>query len=250
MDGDSRPGLLLIRDFYGKLIPFSRASLRWRRQKPATIIQDSPRSADIAAWIVGVRIAPFLHQRLEFGVVAVGQHDSSRDEEIARCASPLRQTLPLQAKNPPARGVLGDREVDRAAERRHADLAVELLAGRQAHAFLRAVDRFLERHGHGDVEVEIEADAAGVVFERTAAALPRATLRAAEHAVEDVLKAARAGESAGPARVAAAESVVLEAARTGAPAGATRPTARKTLEARLAFGVDFAAIESLALFLV
>src|SRR6266478_9638723 len=70
--------------------------------------QTRPRSAEIAARIVRMGVAPLLHQGFEFGVVAVRQHDSGGDEEIAGCASTLRQTLALQPKNPPARGVLGD----------------------------------------------------------------------------------------------------------------------------------------------
>src|SRR5439155_2199003 len=68
---------------------------------------------------------------------------------------------------------------------------------------------------------------------------------AAEHAVEDLLKAAacaRAGAAA-----AGAERIGLEAAGAGA---AARVAAAKTLEAGLAVGVDLAAVELLALVLV
>jgi hypothetical protein len=44
---------------------------KWRGQKAATIRAKSLRDSEIAARIIGVRIAPLLHQGLEFGVVAV-----------------------------------------------------------------------------------------------------------------------------------------------------------------------------------
>ena len=65
--------------------------------------------------------------------------------------------------------------------------------------------------------------------------------RAAEHAVEDVLETAATAAAKPPA---GAEGVGLEAAR---PARARRIAAGKALEARLALGVDLAAIELLAL---
>ena len=67
---------------------------------------------------------------------------------------------------------------------------------------------------------------------------PRAAAGAAEHAVEDILEAAAAGATA------AAEGMALEAA--GRSAAVTRVAAGKALKARLALGVDFAAIELLA----
>src|SRR5258708_34467436 len=87
--------------------------------------KNAPQSAEIAARIIRMRVAPFLHQGFELGVVAVGQHDPRGDEEITGRASRLRQPLALQAKNPPARGVLGYRQFDRATKRRHPNLAAE-----------------------------------------------------------------------------------------------------------------------------
>src|SRR6516162_6569905 len=84
--------------------------------------QNAPASAQIAARIIGMRVAPLLHQGLKRRVVAIGQDDSGDDEEIAGLASPLRQALALQPESPPARRVLGDRQFDRAAQCRHADL--------------------------------------------------------------------------------------------------------------------------------
>src|ERR1700756_4392811 len=99
------------------------------------------------------------------------------------------------------------------------NLDVELLAGRQPDALVAALDRLLQRHGHGDVDIEVEPDAAGLKLERARA--PRATARTAagigEHAVEDVLKPARA-HATRPA--AGAEGVALEA--TGTTGAAAR----------------------------
>src|SRR6476620_1171081 len=252
-------------------------------------------------------VAPLLHQLLEFSVVPVGQDNLGGDEQITS-ATGLRQPLALEAEGATARGVFRDRQFDRAAQRRHANLAaehrfvkgdrqfdleiaavdleegmrrdvdgdqqvaravarrgfalplqpdllavgddgwnldVELLAGRQADALVRALDRLLQRHRHGNVEIEIEPDAAGIEF-KLAAAGARATRRTAEHAVQDFFKVA-AAHAAGP-RAAGADGIGLEAART--TGAAARVAAGKALEARLAFGVDFAAVKLLALVLV
>src|SRR6185503_1210815 len=114
------------------------------------------------------------------------------------------------------------------------NLDVEFLAVRQPDALLAALDRFFQRDGHGDIDVEIDPDPAGVEFELgpTAGSGPRAAHPAAEHAVENVLERARALARTG---AAATEIVALETAGTRAPA---RPAAAwKALEARLAVGV-------------
>src|SRR6202050_1027475 len=69
---------------------------------------------------------------------------------------------------------------------------VEFLAGRQPDALFRALDRFFQRYRHGDAEIEIERDAARIELKGIARAGSRAARAAAEHAVEDVLKAAAA----------------------------------------------------------
>jgi hypothetical protein len=122
---------------------------------------------------------------------------------------------------------------------------IELLAGRQAYPLFCALDGVLERNGQRGIDVEVDPDAAGVEFELIAAAARTAAGRAAEHAVEDVLEAAAAGPASGAA--ARVEGVGLEAARSGA---AARVAAAKALEARLALGIDLAAVELLALVLV
>src|SRR5665213_503505 len=282
--------------------PFEAAPFWLRRYDPA----NSRKSAEIAARIVGMSGAPLFHQRLELGVVPVRQHNPGGDEQVAGRPR-LRQALAFEAENPPAGGVLRNRQLDRVAQGRNTDLAaqngliqrnrqvdaqivavdleegvrrdadrdqeiagrmagrglalplqadlltgndsgrnldVEFLAGRQSNALFSTVDRLLQRHRHGDVEVEIERDAARVEFEMRAAARPRAASGAAEHAVEDVFEtpaAARAG-------AASAEGPRLE---TTARAARTRvAAARKALKPWLAVGIDLAAIELLALVLV
>src|ERR1700681_2266699 len=70
-------------------------------------------------------VAPLLHQRLEFGVVPVRKHDAGGDEQVAGTAARFRQPLALEAKGPAARGILRYRQLDGAAQRRHANLAAE-----------------------------------------------------------------------------------------------------------------------------
>jgi hypothetical protein len=97
-----------------------------------------------------------------------------------------------------------------------------------------------------DRKIEIDPDAAGFELEWTTAARPRPPRGSTtEHAVEDVLEACAAATRA----AAAAERIGFEAA-PGRAGTAARVAARKTLEARLAIGVDLAAIELLALVLV
>src|SRR5258705_5461332 len=152
--------------------------------------------------------------------------DIDGNQQIARAMARRRLALPLQPDLLTGRYSGGN-------------LDIEFLAGRQSDAFLDALHRFFQRHRHGDAEIEIERYSAGIELEGRASAGPRATRRGtAEHAVEDVLETAA---GAGPA---GAECVGLE---TAPPA---RVAAGKTLEARLALGVDFAAVELLAPVLV
>src|ERR1700730_1168562 len=131
------------------------------------------------------------------------------------------------------------------------NLDIKFLAGRQPDAPLRAVDRLFQRHRHGDGKVEVERDAAGIELEGVTGSAPRAApRRTAEHAVQDVLETAAA--KAARTSTAAAECVARKAALAGTRArvAAGEAAAREALEARLALGVDFAAIELLALVLV
>src|SRR5215207_5004924 len=159
------------------------------------------------------------------------RRDADRNQEIARRVARRGFALPLQPD------LLAGDDACR-------DPDIELLAGRQADALFPAFDRLLQRHRHGDVQIEIEADPAGVEFEGPAAAGTSAPGRAAEHAVEDILKTCPA-RAAGTA--AGAEAGFEAARSTGA---AARVAAGKTLEAWLALGVDLAAVELLALVLV
>src|SRR6202165_1964569 len=122
------------------------------------------RSNKIAARIVRVSVAPVLHQRLEFGIVPVRQHDAGGDEQIADSAGRLRQPLALEAKGPAARGILRYRQFDRAAQDRHANLAAEhrfIQRDRQIDAQIAAVD-LEERMRHDtDRDQEIAGGMAG-----------------------------------------------------------------------------------------
>src|SRR6202011_1874018 len=84
----------------------------------------SLRSAEIAARIVGMAVAPLLHQCLKLAIVPVRQDDLGGDEQIPD--SPRSgQALALEAERAAAGGVFRDRQFDRAAKRRHADLAAK-----------------------------------------------------------------------------------------------------------------------------
>src|SRR6185437_2746214 len=156
------------------------------------------------------------------------------DQKIARRVALHSLTLPAQSDLL----ALGDPG---------GDLDVELLTGRQPDALLASPDSLLQRHRHGDVDVQVEPDAAGLELER--ARPPGSAARAAagigEHAVEDVLEpaATHAARSA-----TGAERIALET--TGTTGTAARTATGKAGEARLALGVDLAAVELLALVLV
>src|SRR5262245_37616974 len=72
------------------------------------------RSAEVAARIVRVSVAPLLHQLLKFAVVPVGQDNFRGDEQIAGPAR-FRQALALEAEGAPTGGVFRDRQLHRAA---------------------------------------------------------------------------------------------------------------------------------------
>src|SRR5215475_12470754 len=159
------------------------------------------------------------------------RRDADGDEHVTRPVTRRGLALPLQPD---------------LLARAHAgrNLDIELLAARQPHALLGALDGVLQRDSQRSIDVEVDPDAAGVELEMIAAAARAAA--AAEHAVEDVLEAAATAHPAGAASTGA-EGIGLEAAGTGA---AARVAAGKTVEARLALGVDLAAVELSALVLV
>src|SRR6185437_14206276 len=156
------------------------------------------------------------------------------DQKIARRVALHSLTLPAQSDLL----ALGDPG---------GDLDVERLTGRQPDALLASPDSLLQRHRHGDVDVQVEPDAAGLELER--ARPPGSAARAAagigEHAVEDVLEpaATHAARSA-----TGAERIALET--TGTTGAAASAATGKAGETRLALGVDLAAVELLALVLV
>src|SRR6202165_5576213 len=103
-------------------------------------------------------VAPLLHQRLEFGVVPVRKHDAGGDEQVAGTAARFRQPLALEAKGPAARGILRYRQLDGAAQRRHANLAAEhgfIKRNRQIDAQVAAVDleEWMRRDADRDQEI-------------------------------------------------------------------------------------------------
>ena len=158
------------------------------------------------------------------------RRDADRNREIARRVARRGFALPLQPD------LLAGGDACR-------DPDVELLAGRQADALSPPL-------------TDSSSDTVIATFRSRSRPIPpvsnsksgrRPDVRpgTAEHAVEDILKA----RPASAARTAAgAEAVGLEA--TSSTGAAARVAAGKTLEARLAVGVDLAAIELLALVLV
>src|SRR4029453_18668956 len=166
-----------------------------------------------------------------------------RDQEIAGSAAGAGQPLPLQPDGLPVV------EAGR-------DLHVHLLAGRKLDAFLRAFCRL--RQGDGQRGGDVLGRAAEIpLLELEAAARASAARGAAERFLEDVLETAEAAKSAAgaaaPALKAGAppseslENAVLAEARARTAPGAE---AFEALEARLALGIDLAAIERLALALL
>ena len=169
----------------------------------------------------------------------------------------------------------GDEHVARAARSGHAlaaqahglaigdsgrNLDLDVLAGRQPHALGDAMGGFRQRHGQRRADVGSGRHVLGL--ETGAAGTPAPATSTTEGLAQNVLEpaetpAARRGAGtaapcpAGKALRAEVESlefgVRTEAARMRPPALAE---SFKPLEARLAFGVDFAAVERLALVVV
>jgi hypothetical protein len=63
------------------------------RKKPSLELK----STEVAARIIGVPVAPLLHQLFEFGIVPVGQNNFRGHEQVAG-STRLRQALALEAK--------------------------------------------------------------------------------------------------------------------------------------------------------
>mgnify|MGYP003693892239 CR=1 FL=1 len=101
------------------------------------------RLTEVAARIIGVLFAPLLHQCLQFGIVPVGQDDSGGDDRGRPRRPSCWHTLALEPEGAAARSVLRDRQLDRAAKRRHPHLAAQhslIKRDRQIEAQVAAVD--------------------------------------------------------------------------------------------------------------
>ena len=141
------------------------------------------------------------------------------------------------------------------------DLDVDVLAGRQAHALGDAVRGFRQRHRHRRGDVGADAEILGLERRtgtawRARPARAGAPAHAAEGLPENVLEAAETGAAAAAPRAAGkalgteAEGLELRLGREAAGAAARAGAAAEPLEAaeaRLALGVDLAAVERLAL---
>ena len=66
-----------------KLKAVASAAYDQLEKRIAVAVAGRRRSAHVAARIVGLAVAPLLHQLLELGVAALGQHDAHRRVEIA-----------------------------------------------------------------------------------------------------------------------------------------------------------------------
>src|SRR6185503_7340468 len=81
-------------------------------------------SLHVAARVVGFLVAPGLHQRLELLVGALRQHYAHGGEQIAGAVFGF-DPLALEAEGAAGTGAGGNRQIDRAIERRHPDFAAE-----------------------------------------------------------------------------------------------------------------------------
>src|SRR5260370_29005588 len=166
------------------------------------------------------------------------------DQEVAGAAAGAGQSLSLQPD------LLALVEPGR-------DLHLDLLAGGQRDPLLHALGGFRKRDGKrgGDVAAGRGAEILRLEMDIAAGAGAAGGAASPEHIFEDGLeaaKAARAGAAARRVDALGAPGEGLEPALvTEAAAGAPPPAeAFAALEPRLAFGVDLAAVERLALVLV
>src|SRR6267378_2883050 len=136
----------------------------WSLTEGCTISGGAMRSTKIAARIIGVSVAPLLHQRLKFSIVPVGQHNTCGDKQVARRSRRFWQPLALQPKGPAARGVLRYRQFDRATQGRHANFATEhrfIKRDRQIDAQVVTVDLEERMRRDADRDQEIAGAVAG-----------------------------------------------------------------------------------------
>src|SRR5262249_13587288 len=163
------------------------------------------------------------------------RRDRHRDQHVAGAPARSRHALALE----PDLLTLGEPS-------RNLDL--DLLAGRQLHATPGTLGGFRERDRHRGGDVTAMRPRCLLVLELKAAA---ATTASREHVLEDVLETSEAAAARTTTRALGAAGPEAErfehALATEAAAGAGAK-ALEALEARLALGVDLAAIERLALF--
>src|SRR5579862_2131109 len=133
------------------------------------------------------------------------------------------------------------------------NLDLDLLAGRQLHPLLGTLGGFRERDRKRGGQVTARGRDVVLIKTEIAGAAPGAAA-AAEHVFQNVLEAGKApaaGIASGPAQTLRPEREGLErtlGTETAGRAG-TAPLAKtlEALETRLAFGIDLAAVEGLAL---
>src|SRR5262249_14460020 len=135
-------------------------------------------------------------------------------------------------------------------------LHLDLLAGRQPHALLGARGGLGERDrqgGRGGAAL-FAREIVLLEMEATATTRPPAAAgrRTGDHGPEDVLESAEATTAGAATRTAKPVRTIGEALESALPEGTARPAASgaeafEALETWLAFGVDFAVVEGLAL---
>ena len=161
------------------------------------------------------------------------RRDRDRDERVADRAGP-GQALPFE----PDLLAIGE-------TRRNLD--VHFLAVRQVHAAGAAFGGLGERDGHRHRDVAAAGRRAEIIRLELEAGAPAPC--SAEHALENVLEAAKSARArASPPEGAAARKGRLEILRLPEAAGArVLAEALEALKPRLALGVDLAAVERLSL---
>src|SRR5215831_8398906 len=169
------------------------------------------------------------------------RRDRDGDEKVAGTAAGAGESLPFQADG-------------LALVQSGGDLDVDLPASRELHALVRALGRFRQRDRKRSGDV-LAGAAQILLLELEAAARSSRTSGASERFLQDILEAAEAAKTtaaaAGLLKAITPPAEGFEnALRAEAALPATMAESLKALESRLAFGVDLAAIESLALALL
>src|SRR5262249_43061516 len=167
------------------------------------------------------------------------------DEKVAGTATSAGESLPFQADG-------------LAVVQSGGDLDVDLPASRELHTLVRALGRFRQRDRKRSGDVLAGAAQILLLELEAAATGPPRTPGASERSLQDTLEAPKADEATKPPAAAAGILKAItppaegfeNALRAEAAVPATMAEPLKALESRLAFGIDLAAIESLALALL